>query len=176
MKKIMALLLVAVMSIALVACDASNQTSNDNESVNGQTSTAETEPSTTGIESQPTNSTEAQPTVEPTPEPEESSAPAFDTSWAENDLQKLIPQPPFSGWTVTKSTDTVCEMECATGVTDTAVFYPTCEDYVDTLNSCGFVETDKSKDYFYEALDAKGNKVEFKYGDCWCWITITAAE
>ncbi len=92
MKKVIALFLVAVMSVSLVACGAENQTSNNNENVNGQTSTTENESTTNGTESQPTNSTESQSTSEP----EDSSAPAFDTNWAGAEYEMPIPEPPFS--------------------------------------------------------------------------------
>lgn len=84
MKKVIALFLVAVMSVSLVACGAENQTSNNNENVNGQTSTTENESTTNGTESQSTS------------EPEDSSAPAFDTNWAGAEYEMPIPEPPFS--------------------------------------------------------------------------------
>lgn len=84
MKKVIALFLVAVMSVSLVACGAENQTSNNNENVNGQTSTTENESTTNGTESQSTS------------EPEDSSDPAFDTNWAGAEYEMPIPEPPFS--------------------------------------------------------------------------------
>lgn len=92
MKKIMALLMVAVMSVSLVACDAGSQTPNDNETVKGQTSTAENESTTNGTESQSTNGTESLTTSEP----EKTPNPAFDTNWAGAEYEMPIPEPPFS--------------------------------------------------------------------------------
>lgn len=90
MKKIIALLLIAVMSVSLVACGAESQTPN-NENVNGQTSTTENEPTTSGTESQQTS------------EPEGSSTPSFDTKWAGAEYEMPIPEPPFTKFTVNKN-------------------------------------------------------------------------
>lgn len=99
MKKVIALLLTAVMGVFLVACGAENQASDNNENVkvNEQmTSDEENESAINGIESQTTSSTEAQ----PTPEAEELSAPAFDTGWAGDGYVMPIPEPPFEKFTV----------------------------------------------------------------------------
>lgn len=85
MKKIMVLLLTAIMSVSLVACDTGNaETPNDDEAVNGQTSTEENASTTKSTESQTTS------------EPEKTSEPAFDTGWAGAEYEMPIPEPPFS--------------------------------------------------------------------------------
>lgn len=108
---------------------------------------------------------------------------AFDTSWAENDFEAMIPQPPFSGWTVTNQTDTVYEIETgglstADGA-DTASGYEADKDklisYLHSLPSYGFTVEETGDNYMWVVTDANGNTIEFTCGDGYCWVVFTKA-
>ena len=158
MKKTIALMLCLLMVVSLAACG-------------GQ---AATEKSGTNTEQ-----TETTPAAEETKQPEESSEPAetepaFDTSWASNEFEKLIPQLPFDGWNGEKASEKVYEMETSQANADgSGTYYDTWAAYIQTLKDCGF--TVKGDAYSSEAADSNGNKVELQCGDGHAWITIYAA-
>ncbi len=153
MKKLFALILALLMTAALVACG--NQDDNSGSDTGApEVSTGETD-------------------LAPDPGEDLGDEPV-DFAWGNSWLQNSIPQPPFEGWETIEATDAICRMECATGVIDTNAFYATCEKYVNTLNASGFSEMQDSKEYLYRGTDVTGIVVEFKYGDTYCWITITA--
>jgi len=122
--------------------------------------------------------------------PEETTAAAqaaFDTGWASNEFEALLPELPFSGWTTKQSGDTVYEMELG-GLNTSAAFNgsdsnePDGADhdklvaYLDSLTAYGFqVEvTESLPDFPYEWLvtDRSGNTIEVKCAEGYCWITI----
>lgn len=136
--------------------------------------------------SAPTEQTEtAEPTTEETTQPEESSAPAedepvetkppFDTSWASNAFEKLIPQPPFEGWNGEKISENAYKMETSQANADgSGTYYDTWAAYVQTLRDCGF--TVQGDTYSAEGTDRNGNQVELQCGDGHAWITIYKAK
>ena len=155
MKKIIALVLCLLMVVSLAACGGqttTNESSTNNEQTEITTTTEET--------TQPAESSEP---VE--------TEPAFDTSWASNDFEKLIPQPPFDGWSGEKTSDNVYKMETSQANADgSGTYYDTWAAYIQTLNDCGF--TVNGDTYNSECTDSNGNKVELQCGDGHAWITI----
>lgn len=100
--------------------------------------------------------------------------PAFDTSWASNDFEKLIPQPPFNGWNGEKASENVYKMETSQANADgNGTYYDTWAAYIQTLKDCGF--TVKGDTYSSEGTDSNDNKVELQCGDGHAWITIYTA-
>lgn len=159
MKKTIALVLCLLMVVSLAACGG-QATADESSASAEQTETAE-------------------PTTEETTQQEESSEPvetepAFDTSWASNDFEKLIPQPPFEGWSGEKTSDNIYKMETSQANADgSGTYYDTWAVYIQTLNDCGFVV--KGDTYNSEGTDSNGNKVELQCGDGHAWITIYTA-
>lgn len=164
MKKTIALVLCLLMVVSLAACGG-QATADESSASAEQTETAE-------------------PTTEETTQQEESSEPvetepvetepAFDTSWASNDFEKLIPQPPFEGWSGEKTSDNIYKMETSQANADgSGTYYDTWAAYIQTLNDCGFVV--KGDTYNSEGTDSNGNKVELQCGDGHAWITIIKA-
>lgn len=98
----------------------------------------------------------------------------FDTSWASNDFEKLIPQPPFNGWTGETASENVYKMETSQANADgSGTYYDTWAAYIQTLRDCGFAVNGDA--YSAEGTDSNGNKVELLCGDGHAWITIYAA-
>ena len=162
MKKIMILVLCLLLVLSLAACG-------------GQDSPAETTAQTT--QPQPEEQTQAPSETEPAPTeetvPEEE--PAFDNSWASNDFEKLIPQPPFDGWTGKQTGSKVYEMETSQANADgSGTYYDTFGAYAETLKACGFAM--EGDTYLWEGADQDGNSVKLMCGDGYAWITITSAE
>lgn len=101
--------------------------------------------------------------------------PVFDTSWASNGYEKLIPKPPFEGWTGEKTSERVYEMETAQArAEDGSTGYDIWEQYLQTLRDCGFTVTGDT--YSAEGKDSNGNRVELRCGDGYAWITIMTAK
>ena len=105
-KTVLTLMLVLVMVLSLVACGSANTEQLNEQSTQGQgveiqkpQDSQSTETPTESVEETPEN-TEEPATSEPVEEPTETpkDEPLFDTSWAQNDFERMIPQPPFSGW------------------------------------------------------------------------------
>ena len=165
MKKLLAVILSLALFASLAGCGAPAA---DSES--------------TGTESQ---STQTESTTESESEEDKS---AFDTSWAANDFEALLPQLPFSGWTTSQEGDKVYEMELGGLATETltdadgkttgyGADKTTFISYVEGLADYGFTveETGGIEGYQYEwlAVDTKGNEVEFNCAEGFCWVTIT---
>ena len=152
MKKFLALSLALLMILALVAC-------NGNPPVDQTDDSTESGDYTANLDAAPDNGEMSDP---------------IDYAWGTSDLQNTVPEPPFENWQVLESGDAVCRMECASGEPDTTVFYGKCKAYEGNLRTMGFVEADDSKDYFFKGVHSSGAKVEFKYGDGYCWLTVYA--
>lgn len=152
MKKIFALALALLMIFALAAC-------------NGQTPADGTDDlpasgdNTANLDAAPDNGDMNNP---------------IDYAWGTSDLQNTVPKPPFDNWQVLESGDEVCRMECASDEPDATVFYDKCKAYEGNLRTMGFVETADSKEYSFKGIHSSGAKVEFKYGDGYCWLTVYA--
>ena len=167
-KTVLALVLAFVMLFALTACGNAEKNTEDTQaspsvdsSVTTETPTEEnTEPSTQAPEE----------TTEPTEEPATDAT--FDTSWASNEFEKLIPQPPFTGWTAKQTDDSTYEMEAA-GVNAPdydGSYYETFEAYAKSLETYGFKVTGEFNQF--TAKDEAGNLIRLRCGDGYAWITI----
>ena len=183
MKKVIALLLAAVMSLSLVACggsETSEKNSDTSVETEAKTATVETQESTdTTAHSDPA---EAETTLS------DNATPSFDTSWASNDFEALLPELPFEGWTTSQESDSVYEMELG-GLKDQVITDDNGNtigygedkekliDYLDSLTDYGFSveETGGIEGYEYEWLvtDPNGNQIEVTCAEGYCWITIT---
>lgn len=176
MKKAIALLLALLMVFSLAACgsqtttEESNNTQNTDQTETAASETEETEP--------PEESTESVETGAPT-EPEE-EIPAFDTRWASNEFEAMIPELPFTGWTVGKETDSIYELELgglrtANGA-DTATGFEEDKDalitYINSLSAYGFTVEETGENYNWLVTDDEGNTIEFMCADGYCWITF----
>lgn len=165
MKKLLAVILSLALLASLVGCGAPAA---DSES--------------TGTEDQSTTTESTEST-----ESEEDKS-AFDTSWAANEFEAVLPQLPFEGWTTSQEGDKVYEMELGGLATETltdadgkTTGYGTDKtaliSYVESLADYGFTveETGGIEGYQYKwlAVDAKGNEVEFTCAEGYCWVTIT---
>ena len=160
MKKIMILVICLLLVLSLAACG-------------GQDVSADTAAPAT--ESQPVEQTPAPTTEAPTEETVPETQPAFDNSWSANDYEKLIPQPPFEGWTGKQTGSKVYEMETSQANADgSGTYYDTFGAYAQTLKDCGFAM--EGDTYQWEGADQEGNRVELKCGDGFAWITIISAE
>ena len=157
MRKILALLLTFIFALSLVGCG--NQTSNGGESqTTGQSDTL----SSTDDKS------------------------IFDTSWAANDFEALIPELPFTGWTTKQENDSTYEMELI-GLNTSAATNPPdsgeadgadktkLKNYLDSLSAYGFTVEETGTDFKWLAKDTSGNEIEFMCADGGCWITIKKA-
>lgn len=168
MKKLLAVILSIALFASLVGCGAPAA---ENESAGTESQTTQTEDTTTETET----------------ETEEDKA-AFDTSWAANEFEAVLPQLPFEGWTTSQDGDKVYEMELGGLKTETitdangkTTGYG--EDktalisYIEGLADVGFTveETGGIEGYQYEwlAVDADGNEVEFSCAEGYCWVTVT---
>lgn len=96
---------------------------------------------------------------------------SFDTDWASNDFEKLIPEPPFTGWTAEQTSDNTYEMETPNANPDGSDdYYDTWAAYQQTLTDCGFrLDGDV---YISEGSDSNGTTVELQCGEGYAWITI----
>lgn len=173
MKKAIALVLTLLMVLSLAAC--SGQTDKPAESTQ-QTEQIET---TTPESSE----TEPQETEEPTVAETE---PAFDTSWASNEFEAMLPELPFTGWTTTQEDDRTYNMELgglntspATNSSDSGEVDGADKDklieYLNSLSDYGFVVEEVSEGYKWLVTDASGNTMEFMCAEGFCWITIQKA-
>ena len=188
MKKILSFLLASLMLLSIIACDQTTVNENNDISVQPEVSD---EPETTEepeITEEPETTEEPEVSDEPeiTEEPEvpeepettgepEIEEPAFDTSWASNDFEKLIPKPPFEGWVGTVESDNVYEMETSKANPDgTLDYYDTWAAYIQTLTDAGFNLTGDV--YSAKGTDTKGNNIKLQCGDGYAWITITVKQ
>lgn len=159
MKRLAILLLVFIMVFSLAAC-GENETPGQTD-INGGDKTP-TEPN----------------------DKELNDEPAFDTSWASNAFEALLPELPFSGWKTSQKDDRTYKMELTGLNTSAATNAPDSGepdgadkqkllDYFETLTSYGFTVEEIGTDYMWKAIDAAGNEIEFMCADGGCWITIT---
>ena len=97
---------------------------------------------------------------------------SFDNSWASNNFEKLIPQPPFTGWSGEMTSCTVYEMLTAQANADgSGNYYKEFEAYAQSLKECGYEVSGEFNEF--TARDAAGNVIELLCGDGHAWITIT---
>ena len=159
MKKLLALLLAGIMAFSMVACGGTENTDGNTETPDSDVTVSQDSDKDSG---------------------------AFDTSWASNEFEALIPQLPFSGWT-TKTDGNTYKMELGGLKTETktdtdgnTIGYG--EDktaiinYVESLTGYGFTveETGGIEGYVYEweIKDAAGNTIEVTCAEGYCWIEI----
>ena len=178
MKKTVALMLCLLMAVSLAACGS--QTAADESNNTQSTDLSETASSGTDESEQPEDSEES---VEAVPDESEEETPAFDTSWASNEFEAMIPELPFTGWTVVEETDTVYELELgglrtANGA-DTATGFEEDKDaliaYINSLPAYGFTVEETGENYSWVVTNSEGNTVEFICGDGYCWVTFNRA-
>ncbi len=112
-----------------------------------------------------------------------SETPAFDTSWASNDFEAMIPELPFKGWNAGEETDSSYELELedlktANGA-DTASGFEEDKDklitYINSLTEYGFSVEETGENYKWLVTTKEGNTVEFMCADGFCRITFTKA-
>ena len=177
MNKLMVLFLVMLICFNLAACGSEKDRTEPDQTMNqAQSSDVSKEENVA-----PTQEAE---TTAPKTEPEA----AFDTAWAANEFEALLPKLPFEGWTTTQESDTVYEMELG-GLKDSVftdengitIGYDEDKealmDYLESLKSYGFSveETGGIEGYAYKwmVIDPSGNEIEFVCAEHYCWITIT---
>lgn len=153
MKKIMILVICLLLVLSLAACG-------------GQDVSADTAAPAT--ESQPVEQTPAPTTEAPTEETVPETQPAFDNSWAANDYEKLIPQPPFEDWTGSVMAPNVYVLSCAYGNEEDWGIYK------QTLLDAGFSLEDVDRGY--KGFDAMGNYFEFMCTENQAMIVIESVE
>lgn len=182
-KTVFTAMLVLVMVLSLAACSSANTAKPNEQVTQGQGAEVQkpqesqpvdtpTDKPSESVTETPENTDEPA-TSEPVVEPTESSKdePLFDTSWAQNDFERMIPQPPFSGWVGEKVDSTTYEMEAANIDPEGKVeYYPVFEAYAWSLQDYGYSVTGEFNEF--TAVDAKGNVVELLCGDGHAWITI----
>ena len=168
MKKLIVLILSLLMVLSLAACG--NQTTTDENGKNDEQT-----------ENAAGNGAE---TSDVDKEKDESS---FDTSWASNDFEKLLPELPFTGWTTSQESDTAYKMElqglntsAATNPSDSSEPDGADKDklisYLDSLSDYGFTVEETGAGYQWNVTDANGNQMEFMCGDGLIRIEIQKAQ
>ena len=159
MKKLLALLLAGIMAFSMVACGGTESTDNKAETPDSDVTVSQDD---------------------------EKDSDKFDTSWASNEFEALLPQLPFSGWT-TKTDGNTYKMELGGLKTETktdadgnTIGYGDDKtaiiNYVESLTNYGFTveETGGIEGYVYEweIKDAAGNTIEVTCAEGYCWIEI----
>ncbi|MBR5806394.1 MAG: hypothetical protein IKY30_06455 [Oscillospiraceae bacterium] len=159
MKKLLALLLAGIMAFSMVACGGTESTEDKTETPNSDVTVSQDDEKDSG---------------------------KFDTSWASNEFEALLPQLPFSGWT-TKTDGNTYKMELSGLKTETktdaegnTIGYGDDKtaiiNYVESLTNYGFTveETGGIEGYVYEweIKDAAGNTIEVTCAEGYCWIEI----
>ena len=159
MKKLLALLLAGIMAFSMVACGGTESTEDKTETPNSDVTVSQDDEKDSG---------------------------KFDTSWASNEFEALLPQLPFSGWT-TKTDGNTYKMELGGLKTETktdadgnTIGYGDDKtaiiNYVESLKNYGFTveETGGIEGYVYEweIKDAAGNTIEVTCAEGYCWIEI----
>lgn len=162
MKKSIVLILSLLMVLSIVACGT--QTTTDENGKNDEKT-----------ENVGKNETETSKEAE-----DESS---FDTSWASNDFEKLLPELPFTGWTTSQTNDNTYKMELQ-GLNTSAATNPSDsgeEDgadknklitYLNSLSDYGFTIEETGAGFKWLVKDADGNQMEFMCGDGYLGIEI----
>lgn len=166
MKKIIVLMLSLLLVLSMAAC-GSNQTADENGKNDEQTGNV------------------AEKDAETSEEKEDESA--FDTSWASNDFEKLLPELPFTGWTTSQESDTTYKMELQ-GLNTSAATNPSDSgepdgadkdkliSYLNSLSDYGFTVEETGEGYQWNVTDANGNQMEFMCGDGLLRIEIQKAQ
>ena len=159
MKKLLALLLTGIMAFSMVACGGTESTEDKTETPDSDVTVSQDDEKDSG---------------------------KFDTSWASNEFEALLPQLPFSGWT-TKTDGNTYKMELGGLKTETktdaegnTIGYGDDKtaiiNYVESLTNYGFTveETGGIEGYVYEweIKDAAGNTIEVTCAEGYCWIEI----
>ena len=137
------------------------------------------------------NVTETEQTTEPTsseavsetPDESGTGSSAFDTSWASNDFEAMIPELPFKGWTVMEETDSSCKLELSGLKTgngaDIASGFEEDKDalitYLNSLPAYGFTVEETGAGYKWRVTDKNGNTINFTCSDGFCWIEFKKA-
>ena len=172
MRKVMTVVLSMLLALSLAACGGKTEAPAETE----QQAPAQTE---AVAETAPTEIPTEVPTEAPV-ETTEAVQAAFDTSWASNEFEAMIPQPPFEGWTGEQTSDNVYEMVTTQANADEILnddgswaYYDTWEAYIQTVIDCGFAM--EGEVYKSRGSDAAGNCLELMCGDGAAWITITTA-
>ena len=146
MKKTIVLVLCLVMVVSLAACGG-QATADESSASAEQTETAE-------------------PKTEETTQPEESSEPAFDTSWAGDEYVMPIPEPPFA-YEINMD-GTAVDIRSTNGGMDGDVTHRSILDYCQELKNAGFTLNLAENEigerygrtcYEFSASDAAGNNV-----------------
>lgn len=118
---------------------------------------------------------------------EDENAAGFDTGWASNEFEALLPELPFDGWETSQESASVYEMELG-GLNDQVVTDSNGNtigygedkealiDYLESLKGYGFSveETGGIEGYEYEwlVIDSHENEIEVTCAEGYCWITI----
>lgn len=168
MKKIIVLMLSLLLVLSMTAC-GNDTTTDENGKNDEQTENA------TGND------------VETADDEKEEDESAFDTSWASNDFEKLLPELPFTGWTTSQESDTTYKMElqglntsAATNPSDSAEPDGADKDklisYLNSLSDYGFTVEETGEGYQWNVTDANGNQMEFMCGDGLLRIEIQKAQ
>ena len=113
MKKIITLLLCAAMALSVSACRSAEASSSAASSASAPSSSAVSVSSAAPASSEaPASSAVSASSSSEAPVSSEAPAgPAFDTSWAANDFEALLPELPFTGWTTSQESDKTYAME-----------------------------------------------------------------
>ncbi len=169
MKRIFVLLLVLAMTLSLACCGKNEEPVGGLPSDGSDVSQEMDGPSSAG-----------------SGESDETQDSAFDTAWAKNEFEALLPQLPFTGWTSEQKDATTYKMQVI-GLNTSAATNPpdsgepdgkdkqTLLDYLDTLPSYGFTVEETGTGYRWLVTDPAGNTMEFKCGDGGCFVTIEKA-
>ena len=159
MKKLLALVLAGIMTFSMVACGDTESTDDKTETANSDVTVSQNDEKDSG---------------------------KFDTSWASNEFEALLPQLPFSGWS-TKTDGNTYKMELGGLKTETktdaagnTIGYGDDKtaiiNYVESLTNYGFTveEPGGIEGYVYEweIKDAAGNTIEVTCAEGYCWIEI----
>lgn len=168
MKKLITLLLSLLLVLSMTAC-GSDTTTDENEKNDEQTENV------------------AGNGAETSDDEKEKDKSAFDTSWASNDFEKLLPELPFTGWTTSQESDTTYKMElqglntsAATNPSDSGQPDGADKDklitYLNSLSNYGFTVEETGEGYKWNVTDANGNQMEFMCGDGLLRIEIQKAQ
>lgn len=185
MKKTIVSALCLLMAAALAACGGQEKTTANVGSINEQTESAPVTEKTN-----PPEESSAPVETEPAETEPAETEPAFDTDWASNEFEALIPELPFGGkgtWSASQESNSVYEITII-GLNTSAATNPSDSNepdgadkiklkaYLNTLPDYGFTVTETGDDYEWLVTDSAGNEIVFLCGDGGCIITIKAAQ
>lgn len=132
MKKAITLILSVLLVLSLAACGGQTDPVGKIDEDKQQTEQTDSIQQTEQVDSTQQTETEA---------PEELT-PAFDNSWASNEFEQQIPEPPLEGWEDEVEFDGVSRW-----LTQGKCPYETAKEYAETLRSCGFNLNEEMTDY-----------------------------